>query len=222
LSRRILIVFTGVDGVGKSTQTALLNKKLKGKFDIAVIHDEMPRLIARVIQRLGRSYEEKDKVIKSNKQAEITCFSLRGLLHIFLYAFNEIIILLRILNDLRKCDIIILDRWFPDSLASVTYNKVVYMPLVKNIVLALGRTAKLVIKLSNITVFIILLKVDSFVAHARRPEHSLLRQKMVSNLIDYFVGITVKRNHWSLLIIDTTSINILKAHASILKALRGH
>jgi broad-specificity NMP kinase len=94
-----------------------------------------------------------------------------------------------------------------------------YMPLVKNILLVLGKTAGFIIKLSNTAPFIVLLRVDPSVAHMRRPEHSLLRQKIVSNLIDYLVGIAAEKNHWSLLIIDTTNMSVLKVHASILKAL---
>jgi thymidylate kinase len=219
LSRRILIILTGVDGVGKSTQTALLHEKLRDKFNIAVIHDDFPQLVMRVIQGLNQRYKKKNN-ITLNEPAKETYSSLRSLLHIFLYAFNEIIILMCILNGLKENDTIILDRWFPDSLASVTYHKIIYMPLVKNILLVLGKTTGFIIKLLNIIAFVVLLKVDPSVAHMRRPEHSFLRQKIVSNLIDYFVGITAKKNYWPLLIIDTTNMSVLKAHASILKALR--
>jgi thymidylate kinase len=218
LSRKVLIALTGVDGVGKSTHATLLYEKLRAKFKIGIIHDEFPQLVVRIITGVGQRYENKKSIV-ANESAKVVSFSLRNLLHLLLYAFNEILMLFCILNDLKKSNVIILDRWFPDSLASVTYNKMAYMSLVKNIFLALCKASGFVIKLSNTITFIVLLKADPSVTWTRRPEHSLLRQKMVSNLIDYFVRIAVEKNHWSLVTINTTDMSILKTHASILKAL---
>jgi len=219
LSRKILIALTGVDGVGKSTHATLLYEKLRGKFKIAIIHDEFPQLVVRVITGVSQRYDKKKNSIAANQPAKVIHFSLRSLLRILLYASNEIIMLFRILNDLKKCNIIILDRWFPDSLASVTYNKMVHMSLVKNILLALCKASGFVIKLSSAITAIVLLKADPSVTCTWRPEHTLLRQKMVTNLIDYFVRIAAEKNHWSLLIINTANMSALKTHASILKAL---
>jgi len=214
----------GVDGVGKSTQAFLLRKKLKGKFKIVVIHDELPQLVVRAIQLVSqRHYKGKKDDIATNELPKATYFfSLRSLLLILLYVFNEILMLARILNNLKKCDIIILDRWFPDSLASVAYHKMVYIPLIKNTLLVIGKIARLIIKLSNTLAFVVLLKVDPSVAHIRRPEHSLPRQKIVSNIIDYFARIMVKKNNWSFLAIDSTNTSVLEVHATILEALRRH
>jgi thymidylate kinase len=214
----------GVDGVGKSTQAFLLHEKLKGKFKIAVIHDELPQLVVRAIQLVyQRHYKRNKDDLATNELPKVTYFfSLRSLLLMLLYVFNEILILVRILNNLKKCDIIILDRWFPDSLASVAYRKLVYIPLIKNTLLVIGKIARLIIKLSNTLAFVVLLKVDPSVAHIRRPEHSLSRQKIVSNIIDYFTRIIVKKNHWSFLAIDSTNTSVLEVHATILEALRRH
>lgn len=215
-----MIALVGVDGVGKSTQAILLYKKLRGKFKIAVIHDEFPSLIVRVIWGASQRYKKEMNSIAVNERIKLTHFSLRKMLHVLLYGFNEVIILLRILNELRKHDIVILDRWFPDSLASVTYYKIAYMPIVKRYIRVLGKTAGFIMKFSNTKAFIILLKVEPSIAHMRRPEHSFSRQKIVNYLIQHFVGIIVKKDNWPLLVIDATNMNILEVHTTILEMLR--
>jgi thymidylate kinase len=60
-----LITLTGVDGVGKTTQAALLHEKLREKFNITVIHDELPQLIVRVIQGLKQRYKKKNNIVSN-------------------------------------------------------------------------------------------------------------------------------------------------------------
>jgi thymidylate kinase len=223
--RRNLIALMGVDGAGKSTQAFLLREKLKRKkFKTVIIHDELPQLVVRALQLVSQRHHKRRKDdIAANELPKVThSFSLRNLLLIFLYIFNEILMLARILNNLKKSDVIILDRWFPDSLASVAYHNMVYIPLIKNTLLMIGKITRLIIKLTKTLIFVVLLKVDPSIAHMRRPEHSFLRQKIVNNVIDYFTRIIVEKNNWSFLAIDSTDASVLKVHVMILEALRRH
>jgi hypothetical protein len=145
--------------------------------------------------------------------------TLRGMLNVFLYAFNEILLLIRILRALKNCDVIILDRWFPDSLASITYSKKDYMWLIIKILNILSKSIDIIVNIQNIQVLIMLLKVDPTVAHLRRPEHSLTRQKVVSIFTEYFSRIVAKENRWIFNAIDTTNKSVQEVHLMILKAL---
>jgi hypothetical protein len=143
----------------------------------------------------------------------------RGILHIFLYTFNEILLLIRILKAFKKYNVIILDRWFPDSLASITYSRRDYVYLIMKILSILNKISDIIANLRNIQILIVLLKVDPVIAHLRRPEHSLARQKIVSIFSEYFSRIVAKENQWAFTIIDTTNKSVQDVHLMILKAL---
>jgi len=214
--KKLLIVLVGVDGAGKTTHSFWLHNVLRTRFSTSLIHDELPPLISLVMQRRGSSggyghYDERGQKV-NNK-------TLRGILHVFLYAFNEILLLIRILKALKNCDIIILDRWFPDSLASITYSRKGYMRLIMKILNILSKSIGIIVNIQNVQVLIILLKVDPIIAHLRRPEHSLTRQKVVSTFIEYFSRIVAKKNRWIFNAIDTTNKSVQEVHLMILKAL---
>jgi len=136
----------------------------------------------------------------------------------FLYAFNELMLLLTIIKYFKKNGIVILDRWFIDSLASIAYARIQYLQIIKGIIFILNRIVGIVTKLLRVQVLIILLKIDPLIAHIRRPEHSLPRQKFVSVLINYFAVIAAKRNRWYLVALDITNKDIKEVHFMILKA----
>jgi hypothetical protein len=83
----------------------------------------------------------------------------------------------------------------------------------------LSKSIGIIVNIQNIQVLIILLKVDPTLAHLRRPEHSLTRQKVVSTFTEYFSRIVAKENRWILNVIDTTNKSVQEVHLTILKAL---
>jgi len=213
--KKLLIVLAGVDGVGKTTHSFLLYNVLRTRFSTSLIHDELPPLIGLIMQRWGSSRGMATMMREQN----VNNGTLRGILHVFLYAFNEILLFIRILRALKNCDVIILDRWFPDSLASITYSRKGYMRLIMKILNILSKSIGIIVNIQNIQVLIILLKVDPTLAHLRRPEHSLTRQKVVSTFTEYFSRIVAKENRWVLNVIDTTNKSVQEVHLTILKAL---
>jgi len=218
--KRTVIALVGVDGVGKTTHTSMLFNKLnKYGFNSSVIHDEIPTLIAQIMQRSPKPFKSKNYVLgNSSKNAYHT---LRGLLHIFLYTFNELVLLLTIIKYFKKSNIVILDRWFIDSLASIAYARIQHLQIIRGIIFTLSRITGIMTKLLRVQALIILLKTDPLIAHIRRPEHSLSRQKLVSVLINYFATITAKRNRWYLIALDTTNKDIKEVHFMMLKAFHG-
>jgi thymidylate kinase len=213
--KKLLIALAGVDGAGKTTHSLLLYNVLKKRFSTSLVHDELPSLIRLIIQRWWSSRGMTIIMREQNINKE----TLRGLLHVFLYAFNEILLLIRILRALKNCDVVILDRWFPDSLASITYSRKGYMPLIMKILNMLSKSIGIIVNIQNIQVLIILLKVDPTVAHLRRPEHSLTRQKIVSTFAEYFSRIVARENSWIFNVIDTTNKSVQEARLMILKTL---
>jgi thymidylate kinase len=214
--KKLLIVLAGVDGVGKTTHSFLLYKFMSRMgFSTSLVHDEFPSLIRLVMQRWGSSRE----IAIMMREQKVINEILRGILHVFLYAFNEILLLIRILRALKNCDVTILDRWFPDSLASITYSRKSYMWLIMKILNILSRSIGIIVDIQHTQVLIILLKVDPTVAHLRRPEHSLIRQKVVSTFTEYFCRIVAKENSWILNIIDTTNKSVQETHLMVLKTL---
>jgi len=217
---KLLIVFNGVDGAGKTTHSFLLSNVLRTRFSTSLVHDGLPTLITPlitlVIQRRGSSwgdghYDERGQNV-NNK-------TLRQILRVFLYAFNEILILIRILKTLKNCDMIILDRWFPCVFASIVYSRKGSIRLIMMFLNILSKISGIIINILNIQVVIILLRVDPMIAHLRRPEHSLIRQKVVSTFTEYFSSITAKKNRWIFNAIDTTNKSVQEVHLMILKAL---
>jgi len=213
--KKLLIVLAGVDGAGKTTHSFLLYNVLKKWFSASLVHDELPSSIGLIVQR----WESSRRMATIMREQNVNNKTLRGMLHVFLYAFNEILLLIRILRALKNCDVIILDRWFPDSLASITYSRKDYMWLIMKILNILSKSIGIIINIQKIQVLIILLKVDPTVAHLRRPEHSLTRQKVVSTFTEYFSRIVAKENRWIFNAIDTTNKSVQEVHLMILKAL---
>jgi len=213
--KKLLIVLAGVDGAGKTTHSFLLYNVLKKWFSASLVHDELPSSIGLIVQRWGSSR----RMATIMREQNVNNKTLRGMLHVFLYAFNEILLLIRILRALKNCDVIILDRWFPDSLASITYSRKDYMWLIMKILNILSKSIGIIVNIQKIQVLIILLKVDPTVAHLRRREHSLTRQKVVSTFTEYFSRIVAKENRWIFNAIDTTNKSVQEVHLMILKAL---
>jgi len=190
MSQKYLIVITGVDGAGKTTQAILLKRTIGSRygFNVELVHFEPPAPLSKLMGILLSKMGKKGSNSTATRSEKSYSRGYREASYSLLYLFIGIFFYFRLLYNLTvkgkgREHLIICDRYpLTDGLAHIMYRTQNLKFI--NYVLRIWNVFDLILnKISN-QVFIHLF-IDPLVAIIRRPEHDKKRLEIHQHIILY-------------------------------------
>lgn len=227
MRQKYLIILTGIDGAGKTTQSKLLKNFLENVLTarVNVIHFEPPMWLTilqlSIIKHVrnqsmyySSNYNKKNYDKNSGRDGIFKVLYALFYLYVGILFYAKLLLLLLRFNCSRKI-IIICDRYpLIDGLAYICFRT-------QNIPLSIKLTSiwsvfELILQKISIPQCLLLL-INPELTLGRRPEHNLKRQKTHQLLINYFCSNFKPR----FISIDVSNETIMAVHKAIVaKVLR--